>query len=161
MIRAAASRVWKCCTATPKRQVVTLAVIASVVGLTIVTALWFGPAWTLYSLDGTGLVVELPQPPEAARAGLGGSAGVLFQMRCPEMAMVASGGTVPTDSQPDPEFMVRQARSDLLLISRTIASGGDATSLACHSALRSIGDCCSLTPCASRFTDRRSFMPGL
>lgn len=109
MIPASAKQLLTRLNATPQRRVAALAVVASVVGLTLVTALWLGPRWTMYSLEGTGLVVELPAAPTASRAGAPGATGPLFEMRSPHLAVVASGGALPAESTPEPLSMVQQA----------------------------------------------------
>lgn len=96
-------------TSTPQRRLALAAGIVVVVGAGLMAALWRDRSWTEYSLEGTGLVAELPAPPEPSRAGIAGEAGPLFQVRCAELAVVASGGPIPADSQPDPAAMVRQA----------------------------------------------------
>jgi hypothetical protein len=96
-------------TSTPRRRLALVATGALVLAVAIVAAIWRGPVWADYSLEGTGLVVELPAAPEPGRAGIAGDAGPLFEMRCPELALVASGGRIPADSRPDPGSMVRQA----------------------------------------------------
>jgi hypothetical protein len=96
-------------TATPQRRVAVMAVVASVAGIGLVTALWLGPRWTFYSLEGTGLEVELPAAPEPSQAGPDGRAGVLFQAHTPALAVVANGGPVPPGTACDPQFLVQQA----------------------------------------------------
>lgn len=100
-------------TATPRRRLALLASLAVVVGLALVIGLWLGPRWTFYRLEGTGLEVELPAAPEAAPAGADGRAGVLFQVRCPTLAVVASGGGVPPGVTAEPEVLVRQAMAQV------------------------------------------------
>jgi hypothetical protein len=109
MIPASAKQFFTRITATPQRRLAALSVVATVVGISLVTALWLGPRWTFYSLEGTGLEVELPAAPEASRAGADGRAGALFQVRRPAMAVVASGGRVPADRTPDAQSLLQQA----------------------------------------------------
>jgi len=109
MIPASVKQFYARVSATPQRRLAVLSVVATVVGVSLVTALWLGPRWTFYSLEGTGLEVELPAAPEASRAGVDGTAGALFQVRCPAMAVVASGGQVPAGNTPDPLSLVQQA----------------------------------------------------
>jgi hypothetical protein len=110
MIPASIKLVFARLSATPQRRVAALAVVATVVGVSLVTALWLGPRWTMYSLEGTGLVVELPAAPEASRAGSGGA---LFQVRCPNLAVVANGGPISAASTPDPGALVQQAMTQV------------------------------------------------
>ena len=109
MIPASAQQLYARLSATPQRRVATLAVVATVVGLILVTALWLGPRWTMYSLEGTGLVVELPAAPEASRAGVAGAPAPLVQVRTSHLAVVASGGALPADSKPDLSSLAQQA----------------------------------------------------
>ncbi len=102
-------------TATPQRRVAVMAVVATVVGLGLGAALWPGRAWTTYELAGTGLAAELPAPPEATLAGSAEEKVPLFQVRCPDMVVVASGGSVPAGATPDAEFLARQAMAQVQL----------------------------------------------
>ncbi len=94
---------------TPRRRLALAGVLAAIVAVALAAVLWRTESWELYSLEGTGLIVELPAPPEPGRAGAAGDAGPLFQVRCPELAVVASGGPIPPGSSADPQFLVRQA----------------------------------------------------
>jgi len=99
--------------ATPRRRLAVMAAVATLVGLILVTALWTGPRWTVYELAGTGLEVELPVRPEAARSGAAEAKVPLFQVHCPELAVVASGGPIPDGSTPDVAFLARQAMAQV------------------------------------------------
>jgi len=94
---------------TPRRRRALAAALVAVAGVGVMAALWRWQSWSEYRLEGTGLLVELPAAPEASRAGIAGEAGALFQVRCPELAVVASGGPIPADAHPDAGAMVRQA----------------------------------------------------
>jgi hypothetical protein len=113
MIPASAKLLFARLSSTPQRRLATLSVLAAVVGITLVTALWLGPRWTFYSLEGTGLEVELPAAPVASRAGTDGKAGALFQVRSAAMAVVANGAPLPAGAKPDAGSLVQQAMAQV------------------------------------------------
>lgn len=99
----------------PRRRIAVVLVLALILGVGLTAMLWRGPAWTAYELAGTGLVVELPVPPQGSHAGTAEAPVPLFQAHCADLAVLASGGPVPAGPRPDAAFLARQALAQVQL----------------------------------------------